>query len=421
MAKSMIFFSMHYPFHFTDSYLDEEINYLASQFDQLIIVSSNTHSKSQREIPKNAVLLRFNPFNEVSKMASFTSIFSPFFWKEISLLKKKYHLKLNTSLLKELVLNLNRIKCIEKYIDKIWVDYQLEKNEVLIYTYWFLEAASATAFYKNKSHKKFNFISKAHSQEIYFFRNYYNYQPYKFQTFEACDKMFFISEDGLKYFAEAHKLSHEQKKKLEINRIGVVGIDSFIPSRNDNVLKLVSIAWLHKLKRIELIVDALAQLPHINIEWIHLGSSIDEPYTNKLNLHIENKIGKSTNIKYTFCGETNKREMKEIFEKNKFDFLINVSETEGIPVSMMEAASFSVPLFGTNVGGVSEIIEHHKNGYLFSPNPSAEEIAQTIEKFYSLSLDEKNQYRNNAFLTWKHKYNVFENRQKLLESINLLM
>ena len=42
--------------------------------------------------------------------------------------------------------------------------------------------------------------------------------------------------------------------------------------------------------------------------------------------------------------------------KNYIDALINVSESEGLPFSMMEAISFGIPVIGTNVGGVKEII-----------------------------------------------------------------
>lgn len=413
----MIFFSMHYPFHFTDSYLDEEINYLASKFDKLIIISNNTHSTSQRAIPMNADLYRFSAFDESKKIYALKHFFNPFFWRELQLLKIRYNTKISFTLVKELLLNLNRIATVEAYLKKIYEQYQLDKQEVLIYTYWFLEAASAVAFYRAKSSKKFTFISKAHSQEIYFFRNYYNYQPYKYQTFLNCDKIYFISNDGLNYFSKIHQLSDSEQKKIEINRIGVVGIDSFIAQRMDSKLKIISIAWLHKLKRIELIAEAIAKLTSIEIEWIHLGSSIDEPYTNKLQFDIANKLDHLKNVNYSFLGETNKEKMKEIFEKNCFDIFVNVSETEGIPVSMMEAASFSVPLFGTNVGGVSEIIEHEINGILFEPNPTGEDIANSFLKFYQKSMEEKNTMRKNSFLTWKNKYNVFENKQKLFESI----
>lgn len=417
MAKSMIFFSMHYPFHFTDIYLDEEINYLANNFDKVIIISSNTHSTAQRPVPKNATLHRFNAFAPSSKYKIILNVFNPFFWKEISLLKKKYQYKINLTLIKELLLNLDRINKIQTYLSKIWNEYELDQHEVLIYNYWFLESASACAFFKKTTNKKFKLISRAHSQEIYFFRNYYGYQPYKYLTFNICDHLYFISENGLNYFSTAHKLSTIEQNKLSINRIGVDCNNQFIPSREDNKLKIISIAWLHKLKRIELIVDAIAQINEVEIEWIHLGSSIDKPYTNMLMQHIEKKLNTKKNISYKFFGETDKEKLKEVFQQKQFDLIINVSETEGIPVSMMEAASFSVPLFGTNVGGVAEIIDDQKNGFLLDSNPTSNDIASIILNYHAKSVSQKNEFRKNAYDTWNNKYNVLKNRVELYENI----
>ena len=45
---------------------------------------------------------------------------------------------------------------------------------------------------------------------------------------------------------------------------------------------------------------------------------------------------------------------------------MNVSESEGIPVSIMEASSFGIPVIATNVGGVGEIVENGYNGLLLN-------------------------------------------------------
>jgi len=42
---------------------------------------------------------------------------------------------------------------------------------------------------------------------------------------------------------------------------------------------------------------------------------------------------------------------------------MNLSETEGIPVSIMEAQSAGVPILATNLGGTSEIV-NNENGFL---------------------------------------------------------
>ena len=41
---------------------------------------------------------------------------------------------------------------------------------------------------------------------------------------------------------------------------------------------------------------------------------------------------------------------------NDFDLFVNMSLSEGIPVSIMEAISFGIPIIATNVGGNAEIV-----------------------------------------------------------------
>lgn len=52
---------------------------------------------------------------------------------------------------------------------------------------------------------------------------------------------------------------------------------------------------------------------------------------------------------------------------NKCDVYILPSYIEGFPVSILEAMSYGMPVISTNVGGIPTIIEHSKDGYLFTP------------------------------------------------------
>ena len=59
------------------------------------------------------------------------------------------------------------------------------------------------------------------------------------------------------------------------------------------------------------------------------------------------------------------------------DLFLNVSEYEGVPVSVMEAQSFGIPVIATAVGGTPEIV-NEENGFLLPENPSQDEIASAI-------------------------------------------
>jgi glycosyltransferase involved in cell wall biosynthesis len=80
----------------------------------------------------------------------------------------------------------------------------------------------------------------------------------------------------------------------------------------------------------------------------------------------------------------------------------------------MEAMSFSIPVIGTNVGGVAEIIDNGKNGYLLSANPEVKEIIDALTRLYNLDEAAYLDLRRNAYQTWQNKFNAEANYSELI-------
>lgn len=49
---------------------------------------------------------------------------------------------------------------------------------------------------------------------------------------------------------------------------------------------------------------------------------------------------------------------------NISDIYLQPSRTEGLSLSIMEALNYSLPVIGTRVGGIPEIVHEGENGYL---------------------------------------------------------
>lgn len=69
--------------------------------------------------------------------------------------------------------------------------------------------------------------------------------------------------------------------------------------------------------------------------------------------------------KVVFAGFANQDEVRDALKES--DIFILPSFAEGVPVSLMEAMATGVPVIGTNVGGVTELIEHDVSGIVVSP------------------------------------------------------
>ncbi len=417
--KTMIFFSLHYPFHFTDSYLDEEIDLLSKQFEKVIVISANTFSTEKRETPSNATVYRFQPeANLQLRIRSLSLLVRPFFYKELFNILFLYKSNFTLASVKELFAFYTRSLATYDLLKQVIVEQKINKNDLLIYTYWMVESSMAATIIKREN-PSIKFISKAHSQDVYFDRSPVKYHPYRKFIFENINRLFFISEDAKKYFIRKHQVSAKEEKRISISRIGINADNKkYIPKNHENVLRIISVAYIQKIKRIDLIVDALSLIKNIKIEWCHAGhSNQSEKEFEDIKEYTSQKFSSATNISFSFLGKTSKEDLFQLYKGKNFDLFLNVSETEGIPVSMMEAMSYSIPVIGTNVGGVSEIVEDSKNGFLLPSFPSVEETADIIRKFYVLKDSEINRIRKKAFETWGEKYNANRNYSELCKEV----
>jgi glycosyltransferase involved in cell wall biosynthesis len=66
--------------------------------------------------------------------------------------------------------------------------------------------------------------------------------------------------------------------------------------------------------------------------------------------------------------------------RGPFDAFINVSESEGVPVSIMEGFSFEITVFATDAGGSAEIVDD-SYGVIIPVQYEQAFLAEMIEKF----------------------------------------
>ena len=87
-------------------------------------------------------------------------------------------------------------------------------------------------------------------------------------------------------------------------------------------------------------------------------------------------IQRNTN-KVIFMGY--QKEIEAILTSS--DIFILPTPHETLSVALLEASAVGLALLGSNVGGVPEIIEDNKNGFLFEP-ANSDEIVEKILTLY---------------------------------------
>jgi glycosyltransferase involved in cell wall biosynthesis len=269
------------------------------------------------------------------------------------------------------------------------------KNPIL-YFYWGDNLAWTIPYLKKEiKNKDLKIIIRLHGSDLY--ENLkHNYAPLRSAIFSAADTIVPISEHGYNYiFNKYPKFS----SKVFLSRLGV--FDNGLNYNIQNLSKeftIVSVSNVVALKRLNLLFDAL-QKTQSNITWHHFGDGV---LMNDLNNSIKNK---RQGLNVILHGYVSNQTLINFYQKQQVDLFVNVSSSEGLPVSIMEALSFAIPVIATDVGGSSELVSD-KVGELISSNFSTESLGQNIEKVLNLNSEELLLLRSNARSIFELKVNA---------------
>lgn len=399
MNKKLVLITAGFPFGTHETFLETEIAYLSEGFEQVTIVTVDATSTKQRPVPSNCNVVALTAqLSGVEKWLSILGILNRCVWQEFNIINNIYHQRLTLGKLKTMLISLARAKKIRRKLNKRIL---LNHNTVL-YSYWCDDAALAIAMF-NKYNKVVT-VSRVHGWDLYFNVHALNYLPFRHYITNQLNAVYPISQKGKDYITEKWKVSNPGN--LIPSRLGVSAQRKVIPS---GTFTLVSCSNLIPLKRVELIIGALSYIHDISLVWVHFG---DGPEGERLERLAKEQL--RPNITCIFKGHISNEALMEWYRENSPSLFINVSSSEGIPVSIMEAMSFGIPVIATNVGGNGEIV-NDSNGKLLSDHPSTQEVAEAICEFFDSSIAEAK--GEAAYLTWKEMYNADANYREFVKTL----
>lgn len=400
--------SLDYPFYEGEVFIEDELKVAKDFFDSIHIISLSGHvnKKGQRKVPKNCKILiarkkRYEIHLMVFSILKFLSLNSIC---EIIFSRRK----LNAGY-KEIFRQVFIYYYYTALLNRVFKSIQLDEDDIL-YSYWM----AAPAYFLAKSgHIKCKKICRTHRFDCFID---YSYQPFRREILKGIDTIYSISESGKKSIESKliRKYAYNVNQNLiQVSRLGIFKeSDKMNPDASqDMYLEIVTCSNINKVKRLDLLINALLRLD-INIHWVHIGSGELETEIKNLALKLEDK----TNIQYEFLGRKEKSEILDYYANNHIDLFINCSDSEGIPVSIMEAMSYGIAVVARNVGGNREIV-NNTNGFLLGRGESYMEIADAINRYVNLSIREKEQLRFGAYNTYFQKYNAHKNYNDFYQSV----
>ena len=119
-----------------------------------------------------------------------------------------------------------------------------------------------------------------------------------------------------------------------------------------------------------------------------------------------------SNQQITFTGAIAPEEVKN--HMKKADILIMNSMHEGIPMTILEAMSMSLPIITTDVGGIGEVVQYSIDAE--KTDGTTESIITAIKKIMS----NYNEYSKNAYNRSK-QFDYRKVNKKIFEQLNLYL
>lgn len=299
------------------------------------------------------------------------------------------------------------------YQAKKWLKNHPDYDQIVLYSYWMtIPAYGALKLKELLKEPEICVVSRCHGYDVYSERSKPKYLPFQEENVRHLDVVAPVSQNGMDYL----NAKYEGLDNIRPQHLGVTNTATWNPDAERSPVRIVSCARVIPLKRLARIVDALALLDETEIHWTHIG---DGEGLKKLISYATEKLSGKKNIHVQFLGSVPNTQVYQLYQKTPFHVFVNVSETEGVPVAIMEAMSFGIPVIATDVGGTAELVMDGESGYLMERDFADETLAAHIKALADQADEDYQKMRSNAKKTIQERFDAETNYRNFIEEVLL--
>lgn len=404
--KVLLLFANAFPFGAWEPYLETEVEYYSS-FDRVEIFSLSVRPeqrKSRRVIADSRIGVHPVRFRSKAFYAvrALRVLFDGELYRETARLVRQR--RLSPGRWVQLVVFLSRAHHeAAEVVSIIRRDALIGvEDDVVLYSYRYAyQPYLADIVRRRVAVHSVKSVARAHGGDLYEKAASRGYIPLRARVARDVDSVHLVGQHGLRYLVRSNP---EIEEKAHVSMLGTVDRGLAPAPQGAEEIRIVTCSSIVRVKRLDRLVDALAVAePTQPIRWVHFG---DGPLRAELEAAAANL---PAHVVVEFRGEIENAKLLDVYRCEPFHALVNVSESEGVPVSMMEACSFGIPIVALDVGGVAEIVEDGVNGRLLPESASPQDLAFALIDVALRADAEGAPLRVGARAVWEQRFRADEN------------
>ncbi|MDT9599639.1 glycosyltransferase [Sphingosinicella rhizophila] len=275
-----------------------------------------------------------------------------------------------------------------------------EDRGAILYFFWAREWAYAIPFLRKAGFDRI--MVRFHGYDLYEERESNSgYIPYRMPLLASLHSAILLSAKARDYLRGKYRGDFN----ATIIPLGTTFVGKARPSEDD-MFRIVTCSAVVPVKRLSLLAAALAHADR-PVEWTHIG---DGPLMAAL--QAEAALAPSC-VQTRFAGHLPPEAVLPFYSGRQFDLFVNVSESEGLPVSILEAFSAAIPALATDVGGTATIVGE-ETGALLPPDIDAPDLWRRIAAFASLPIERRREKGEAAHALFRDHYHAPDNGRRLM-------
>ena len=289
-----------------------------------------------------------------------------------------------------------------------------DADAVLFYTYW--RGGSTLALARLATQRPATaVVTRVHRHDLYEHCYRPPFQPWHPALYRELALTIAISQHGFDYLRDAGV----PPERLTLARLGTEPVPERARASADGAIRIVSCSIVAPNKRVPLVAGALAAFaarhPERPVRWTHFG---DGPDLDRVRDVLRRA---PANLEAQLPGQVANSAVMAHYAREAVDAFVLLSASEGLPVSIQEAANAGVAIVATDVGGVRELVGGD-NGALLSADPTVEEVVSAMERLLLTDDAATRQARRTASQRrWAEGFDAERNHSRLARKLRTLM